>query len=240
MVRRVRHLAGPGEGADRTGRRGANVSRSALLLKGHVECERRRVTGASEEDVAWERNLVNDRYIRQRNRHSVFRDLYGVIRDLNNPEKSAGSDPAIEVMHLCLQRPRTREPEINSYQYKGAVCPRRDEARGRTDVVTLKDAEVGDDLIASAGAISGVSQGVTHRDLALDVLDHIGFDVAPIETDGWIAWGVRIDGWRNHIAPGDGDRKYLGWSLSPRRNAAEDGHGKTNCSLHGDALVGVC
>src|SRR6516165_3776631 len=202
MVRRVRHLAGPGEGADRTGRRGANVSRSALLLKGHVECERRRETGASEEDVAWERNLVDDRYIHQRNRHSVFRDLYGVIRDLNNPEKSAGSDPAIEVMHLY---PRTREKQVNSYQHKGAVCPRRDEARCRTDVVALKDAQVGHDLIAGAGAISGVSRGVTHGDLALDVLDQKWLDVEPIETDGGRARGVRIDfftgGCRNHVAP---------------------------------------
>jgi hypothetical protein len=69
--------------------------------------------------------LVKDRYIGQRDRQRVFCGRYGIIRYLNNPEKTVGSDPRIEVMYLRNQRPRTREPEVNSYQDKGAVCPLR-------------------------------------------------------------------------------------------------------------------
>jgi hypothetical protein len=92
---------------------------------GDLKRNRRRSTGASEEDIVRERNLVKDRYILQRNRQRVFCDLYGIVRDLNNPEKTVRCDPRIEVMYLCLQRPRTREPEVNSYQDKGTVCPSR-------------------------------------------------------------------------------------------------------------------
>ena len=68
-----------------------------------------------------ELKLVNNRYVFQRNCQSVFRYLYRVIRDLNNPEKTIRSNARTEVMDLLSWGPRTGEPEIDSYLDERAV-----------------------------------------------------------------------------------------------------------------------
>jgi len=167
-VRRVRHFARPIEGTERILRYRPNVSRPARFLIGHVEREGHRGTGVSEVDYISirqcirERQLVDDRHIPQRNRDSASVVVYrhGVIGDLKHPEKTVRPDPRIKVMHLCHWKPRTREPEVNSYLDEGTVCllargggSSRIESGHGAKVITLVDANVGDDLVLLAGIV---------------------------------------------------------------------------------------
>src|SRR6516165_7111605 len=68
-----------------------------------------------------ELKLVNNRYVFQRNCQSIFRYLYGVIRDLHDPEKTIRSNARTEVMDLQSWGPRTGDPQINSYLDEGAM-----------------------------------------------------------------------------------------------------------------------
>lgn len=254
-VRRVRHFARPIEGTERIPGNRPNVSRPARFLIGDVERDGRRGTGVSQVDYfsirqsIRECKLVDDRHIRQRNRDGVVRDRHGVIGDLNDPEKTVCADPAVEVMHLCRWKPRTREPEIYSYLDEGATYLLREGGRSscaerglRTKVITLVDANVSDDLVLLAGVIRGRPERVAHGDCAVEIGDSVWLGVHAVE-EGPRQRNARselIDEWRHDVAARYGHRENLRRRLSPYRGAAEDGHGKTNCSLHGDALASVC
>src|SRR6516225_6765735 len=99
------------------------MARRSYFRVSDVKRDRCRNPGSTEviSCSARELKLVNNRYVFQRNCQSVFRYLYRVIRDLNNPEKTIRSNARTEVMDLLSWGPRTGEPEINSYLDESAM-----------------------------------------------------------------------------------------------------------------------
>ena len=132
-VCRRRHFARPSERTERiVGTWPNGLCRARRRISNVERDDGCRITGVSQVDYRSIRErvyvreylLVDDRYILQTDRQPVFRDLHGVVGNLQDPEKSGRADPSIEVMYLCRWRPETRErEEINSYLDKGAVCP---------------------------------------------------------------------------------------------------------------------
>jgi hypothetical protein len=89
-VRGHPHLAGPIKGTERVGGSWSNVARRAHFRVGDVKRDRCWDSGSAEiiSCSTREFKLINDGQICQRDRQRVIRYLHGVIRDLQDPEKT--------------------------------------------------------------------------------------------------------------------------------------------------------
>ena len=150
-------------------------------------------------------------------RGAIGRNLYCAVRNLHNPEQSAGQNPGAEIVQL---RRQTDVPEINSYLDESAAGQLRFRVASRvseidrlpSQILPFVYADVGDHCIGVAVVVSGSTQRISHSGDAAKIRDAVRIGIDRVKR--WILprWPgkelmVKPESWK-YIAAGKWQRLH--------------------------------